>query len=188
MRLSAIPGGWLLSIVILPAAIVGVGSGWHVVGEVLSTAWGHRILRGRWNSIVSLVVVPRGSRRRGLSGVGLLRIWLGVGHHGLGHHGLRHRNESHGRGRSLRDDLGSRYDGLGSVVMRVLIVIVLTVMRFVVVASDNQRGLVPHYYQASMVLASPADRSHDGEEEHHREYNYHSDSPGRESCALLAVP
>ena len=113
MRLSTIPGGWLLSIVILPATIVRVGAGWHVVGQVLSTAWGHRILLSRWNSIVSLVVVPRGSsRRRGLTGVCLLRIWLGIRHHGL-----RHRNVSHGRSRSLWDDLGSRYDCLGSIVM-----------------------------------------------------------------------
>ena len=113
MRLSAISGGWLLSIVILPAAIVWVGARWHVVGEVLSSAWGHRILLSRWSSIVSLVVVPRGSsRRRGLTGVCLLRIWLGIRHHGL-----RHRNVSHGRSRSLWDDLGSRYDCLGSVVM-----------------------------------------------------------------------
>ena len=69
-----------------------------------------------------------------------------------------------------------------------LIVVLLMAIMVVVVASHNQRGLIPHDYQASVVLASPAYRSNDGKEEHHREYNYHGDGPGWESCALLAEP
>ena len=69
-----------------------------------------------------------------------------------------------------------------------IVVLLMAMMVVVIVASDNQSGLIPHDYQASVVLASPAYRSHDGEEEHHREYDYHGDGPGWESCALLAEP
>ena len=82
-----------------------------------------------------------------LSDVGLLRNWLGVRHNWL-----RQSNVSHWRARSLWDDLCSRYDGLGCVIIRVLIVFLLMMMVFV--ALHNQSGLVPQDYLASATLAN----------------------------------